>query len=94
MLSKLLAHLWGLLLCELLTCMPPGLSENQLNDCLPWGEGLQFSEETTLGSKSLGMELEDTGKLKARRAWVGGSTKFFPQCFEEKRHEGALQFSQ
>lgn len=71
---------------ELFTCIPPGLSENQLNDCLPWGEGLGFSEETTLGSKNLGMELDGVRKLKPRRAWVGGSAKIFPQCFE--RHQG------
>lgn len=59
---------------ELFTCIPPGLSENQLNDCLPWGEGLGFSEETTLGSKSLGMELDGVRKLKPR---VGGSAKIF-----------------
>lgn len=31
-----------------------------------------FSEETTLGSKNLGMELDGIRKLKPRRAWVGG----------------------
>ena len=33
-----------------------------------------FSEETTLGSKSLGMELDGVRKLKPR---VGGSAKIF-----------------
>lgn len=64
-------------LCELFTCTPPGLSEKQLNDCLPRGEGLRFSEETTFGSKNLGMELDGVRKLKARRAWLGGSAKIF-----------------
>lgn len=36
-----------------------------------------FSEETTLGSKNLGMELDGIRKLKPRRAWVDGSAKIF-----------------